>query len=130
MTVVTTRDKEAALRAIITVWLKDQRIYCNNCQATFFPDIPPCCENPQIGKNIDHTMGLLKQNKAMRGLQKSVTGANESNTMRWGVSLPPDLYTTLNKYLQSCGEKGLFVDKKDLRWFMKKFPEFTIPQKI
>ncbi len=45
--------------------------------------------------------------------------------LRWGASVPTRLFSVL----QSKLEKPL-GDKEELRWFIKTFPEFGIPEKV
>lgn len=128
--IVKTSNKEAAFKAVINTWLKDKRVYCNNCGHDFKPELGKCCESPEIGKNIDVMLAIVQQNKNLRAEQFNDLGSSRDKTIRFGVSLPPDLYQILDKYCRDHGDKGLFADAKDLNWFMKKFKCFTIPKEI
>ena len=130
MAFVNTYDRWEAAHAFINTWLKDQSKYCNNCGADYFPDLPYCCEKPQVGRNVDHTVGLIKQNAELRKMSRNVHASNETKTMRWGVSLPPRLFQALNSYFQQHLGHKLFAEKKDLREFAKRFKAFSIPERI
>lgn len=134
---VKTTDKWEAIRAFINTWLKDQTLYCNNCDKDYDPFDKdeqgrwrPCCKNPQIGRNIDHTMGIIKQNKAIRQTRKNEFASVENKTMRWGVSLPPRLLYALERYCKNQTGEKLFSTNADLHAFMKKFPVFCIPEEV
>ncbi len=138
MAIIQSTNKIEATRAFINTWLKDNTMYCNHCGENFNPVIGKnetgsyiytCCENPQIGRNYDHTKGLVEQNKEQTKNLNKNTAATESNSMRLGVSMPPRLYNDLKRYFKSFDEK--FLDTpKELHAFMKAFPEFTIPRII
>lgn len=126
---IKTNNKEQALHAVINFWLKDKSVYCNNCGLSNPPTNPPCCENPQIGKNLDHCRGVIKQNKELQKETYNDYASNANKNMRFSVSLPPALYNVLSKYCELHGEK-LFGSEEQINWFAKKFPQFAIPKKI
>ena len=129
--IVQTHNKWLALKAFINgIWLKDTRLYCNYCGRDFYEGEPTCCENPQIGRNIDHTRGLIKQNKEIQNSRLRETASNESKTMRWGISVPPRLFMDAEKYFEKTYKEKLINDPKELREFMKEFKCFCIPSKI
>lgn len=127
---IKTKDKWVVVKAFITTWLKDQQLYCNYCGSFFDKNFFPCCENPQVGRNIDHTMGLIKQNKEMTKSRLNEFGSTKKKTLRWGVSIPPKLLHDLEKYLKTLGEKKLFNNNREFHQFMRKFPAFRIPDKV
>jgi len=129
---ITTTSKIDAIKSYINTWLKDERFYCNNCGEDWYAPIhmkESCCENPQFGRNIDHTKGLIIQNEQLRKDQLKDTGATETNTWRACLSLPPRLYSDLERFFGQYGEK-LFNDEKEMRKFMKEFPQFCSCKKI
>ena len=133
MAFINVSDKMTAAKALMNDWLKDQTFYCANCGDRWFPEVhihESCCQEPLFGRNIDHTMMLVKLNKEVTKDLKKSTGATENDSMRLGVNMPPQLYSILNNYFKKHGEKGLFNDQKDLRKFMRAFPQFTIPERI
>jgi hypothetical protein len=129
---IKTTDKWTAVQAFINTWLKDQTLYCNHCGMLFDKNFFPCCENPQVGSNIDHTMGLIKQNKEMSKMRLNEFASTKKKTMRWGVSIPPKLLHDLEKYLKSTSgdDEKLFNNNKELHQFMRRFPVFKIPEKV
>jgi len=129
---IKTKSREDAYRAIINTWLKDQTFYCNNCGKTFdkMKDSPFCCEEPHIGKNIDHCKGIIDQNKEMSKSRKNKFASVDSKTFRWGLSLPINLFYTIDNWKKGQGKEGLFREKGEITWFMKKFPQFRIPKKV
>ena len=125
-------NKWEAVHAVINTWLKDQRKYCNNCGATYQPELGQCCNDPAIGTNFDVMVALKRQNQATRDTRANDHAAmTEHGQMRWGVSIPPDLMMTLDNYMKAHGHKrGLFEDVSDLNKFMRKFPIFAIAKKV
>lgn len=132
MAFVKTKSKMTAIRAFINDWLKDQTFYCGNCLETWNPNfhvIESCCENPAFGRNIDHTRAVVKENARIRSNLKKVTAATDNNVMRYGVNLPPKLFHDLTMYFRNHGEK-LFNTPREMRDFMRSFPQFCIPEKV
>lgn len=125
--------KWKAVRALINTWLKDESFYCNHCGLDAHPALllkESCCENPQIGRNKDHYVGCVKQNKAISQQSKKSTGATDSGAMRHAIALPPRLMSFLeNHFRDNYGEK-LFNDKKELHQFMREFPVFCVCEKV
>ena len=127
---VKTQNKWIAARALLNTILKDNSFYCNWCNKDWNPKEFPCCEAPQVGRHIDHTKGIIKQNKEIRETRKNDYASNDDKTFRWGISLPPRVFTLWGKaFCDTYGEK-LLKDDKDLIKFMKEFPEFRIPKKV
>lgn len=117
------------IRAFINHWLKDPRWYCNCCGHNYgYQEVPKppfvCCEEPQVGRNIDHTRGVLKQNEEIRKTRKNTYGADDKMNMRWGISMPPALLRDLEKYFAEHYQEKLFENKEELYKFMKEFPAF------
>jgi len=128
--IIQTRNKWDAIRAFINLWLKDQKQYCNYCGKAFSTEHYPCCENPQIGRNIDHTKGIIKQNKERQETAKNVYGANDAMNLRFAVSLPPRLLFDLEKYVEGTGNGKLFNNITELHEFAREFKVFCVPEKI
>jgi hypothetical protein len=124
------KGKYAEIRKFINQWLLDQSVYCNNCGFPFFVGEKECCENPQIGKNIQHCQALFLQIQAQRKTNLNEFGSNDGKTMRMGVSLPPDLMVKLEQFCKEKWGEKLFVNQKDFRGFMKAFPQFTTCERI
>jgi len=125
-----TNNKWESAKSVINLWLEDPTIYCNNCGQDFNKEFPEaCCENVQLGRNFDHAYGLFQQNKVRREMQKNRYAATEDMTMRACVSLPPKLLQTLEAFFKKYDEK-LFNNDKELKQFMRKFPQFTVPESI
>ena len=124
------KAKYKAIRQFINDWLLDPTIYCNTCGFPYFSGEKPCCDNPLIGKNIQHCQALLLQIAAERKCNLNEYGSNKDKTLRHALSLPPDLIRKLERFCQEkLGEK-LFVNTKDLRGFMKAFPQFVTMERI
>lgn len=118
-----------AIRAFINMWLKDPTWYCNNCGKKYGLGLSPkppfnCCTEPQVGRNIDHTKGIIKQNAEIRKSRKNDFASNNTKDMRWGVSLPPTLIHDLEKYFRKTYDEKLFENREELHKFMKEFPAF------
>jgi len=88
-----------------------------------------CCENMQMGRNKDHVMGIVKQNKEILAKQENVFGSNEEKNFRFGASMPPKLLQDLELYFKGHGEK-LFNNNKEFRAFLKEFPAFQVCEKL
>jgi len=120
------KGKYSEIRKFINHWLTDQSVYCNNCGLPFYGEI--CCEDPQIGKNFDHCWAVVIQNKARQ--KGSGFSANNTNTMRLGLSIPAGLLQALERFCKERLGQKLFVNQKDLRGFSKAFPQFAIWERI
>jgi hypothetical protein len=118
-------DKWDAAKAIINTWGKDQTFYCGNCDEEFMPEFhkyEACCENPAMGRNVDHLMAVIKQNKMTKQLNKDQYGSTgQNNGLRVCLSFPPRLLQTLEEYFRSHNEK-LFNNVEEMHKFMKRFP--------
>jgi len=128
-----TSNKMKAIRAFINTWLKDVTWYCNHCGQNFDAKLfehESCCDNPQIGRNRDHTMGLVNQNKRLQEDRLNDFASNETKTMRWGISIPPRLMSDLERYFKVNYEEKLFNNIGELRQFMQEFPQFRVAKKI
>lgn len=124
-------DKWEAIHAVINKWLKDPTKYCNNCGKTYFPETGACCQNPAICTNWDVCLAIKEQNRWHRDrLANDFATTGKNKNMRWGVSIPPSLYQTLEGYMKQNGHKSVFKETADLNMFMKKFPIFTIAKKV
>lgn len=124
------KGKYAEIRKFINQWLLDPTLYCNSCGFPYFIGEKQCCDNPRIGRNIQHCQALLLQISAEKKCNLNEFGSNKDKTLRQAVSLPPDLMQKLEKFCQEkLGEK-LFVNSKDLRGFMKAFPQFVTSERI
>jgi hypothetical protein len=123
----TTTSKIQAIRAFINLWLSDNTLYCNSCGDRFNAELwqhGACCDNPQIGRNLDHTYYAIKSIKQQRENNLNRHGSDKSKTMRMCVSLPARLMTDLENYFKTYGEK-LFNNESELHSFMKAFPQFS-----
>jgi len=128
-----TNSKVTMIKSFINNWLKDQTFYCNYCGNDFDPikyALKSCCDNPQIGRNIEHVMGVCKQNQAIKEEQMNDYGATKDLKMRAAVSMPPRLMEDLERFFKDNYQEKLFNDNKELRNFMKHFPQFTLAKKI
>lgn len=125
-------NKEKTVRNAIEIWLRDERIYCNNCDVDYGDKPMPCCEDPQIGRNVDHCRGVIKQNKAIRDSRKNAFASNDDKTIRWGLSLPPKLLQFLDVFFKTytIEKQGIFKEEGELVWFARKFPQFAIPERL
>jgi hypothetical protein len=132
---IKTPNKELAFKSVINTWLRDKTYYCNNC-GEIYPRETACCENPQVGTNIDIFFAIVAQNKEMTKSRKNEFGSNDDKNIRWGLSLPVSLHNVLDNWKKSqIGDDGkplpgLFKESGELHWFMKKFPQFRIASKI
>ncbi len=68
-----------------------------------------------------------KQVKIMRGSRKNVYASDDKKDLRWGLSFPKELFFTLDRYLDN---PRFLNEDKEYEWFMKRFPDFKIPDKF
>jgi len=127
---IKTGTKWKAARAFLNLWLKDKSLYCNWCGKTYNEKEFPCCEQPQVGSNLDHTRGIIRQNQAFRNSRNNDTATTKDKSLRWGVSMPPALMTALEKYFMKEYNEKLFKNVEELHQFMREFPVFRIPKKV
>lgn len=125
---VKTNDRWTAVHALMNTLLKDKQKYCNYCGKEFEDSL--CCDNPQIGRHIDHVKGVINQNKVTRSEAKNAFGANGDKSLRLGLSLPPRFLDDLERAFKATYGEKLIRDPKDLHSFMRKFPAFTTCQKV
>jgi len=126
---IKTHDREQAYRKIINLALKDNRKYCNYCRKDYDPKKMPCCERPEIGTNAQHTKAVVIQCRIIRDTRDKDTAATKDNSIRWGVSLPPWMYTMLDNF-ERLHDRRLFASQEDINWFAKTFKAFAIPRKV
>lgn len=122
------KGKYAEIRKYINHWLTDQSVYCNNCGLPFYGE--PCCDHPEIGKNLEHCWAVIVQNKARQKMNRNEFASNTTNTMRLGISMPQKLLQDLEKFCKASMGVKLFENQKDLRGFAKAFPQFMIMERI
>lgn len=127
---IKTKNREDAYKAVINTWLKDKTYYCNNCGELYYEGMAQCCDYPQIGTNFDICTALVRQNRELTKSRRNEYASAKGNNLRFGVSIPISLYYTLDNWKKQQGFKGLFSEKGELTWFMKKFKQFTVPEKI
>jgi len=124
------KGKYAEIRKYINRWLLDQKIYCGSCGFPYFPGEKACCNDPQIGKNIQHCLAVIQQNQKTKANNLNEFGSTKGKTWRHGVSMPIELMHELERFCQETMGQKLFVNKKDFRGFMKAFPQFTTCERI
>lgn len=118
-----------AARHVANLILKSDRLYCNNCGKEY-KEGQMGCENPQIGRHIDHVKGIIKQNKELQKERKNEIASNKNKSMRWGISIPPYFFREWETVFKRTQGEKLLGDNKDLHKFMKEFPAFKIAKKI
>ena len=124
-------NKEQAFRAVINVWLADKTKYCNNCGIKESDvSMTVCCEDPQIGTNFDVTKAIVVQNAYIRETRRNDFASTKDKSLRFGVSLPPALYTVLDNYKKMNNQVGLFQEDGEMVWFAKKFPMFATCKRV
>jgi len=131
---IQTTNKMDCIKAFINMWIKDPTWYCNTCGSRYGVEQPKppftCCEEPQIGRNIDHTKGVIEQNKKIRETRNNDFGSNNAKTIRWGVSLPPALLADLERYFRKHYDMKLFETPEEMQQFARKFPVFATCKRV
>jgi len=129
--------KMKVIRGFINMWLKDETLYCNTC-GTKYTGVrgkwvcdSKRCEEPQIGRNMDHAFGIMKQNKMMKDeVMGSETGASNEGAFRYAVSMPVSLLKDLEALFSSQYQEELFDNVYTLRRFMREFPQFSMARRV
>lgn len=128
MAIVKTTDRMVVIESIINNALKDRQKYCNCCDKDY--DGTLCCEDPQIGDNVDHVRALIIDNQIIRSRNKYETGkGSEKGAMRLAFRLPPRIYHILSTYFKNYGEK-FPKDTPELYRLMRKFNKLCAVDKI
>lgn len=126
---IKTHDKWIAAKAVINTWLKDKQIYCGNCDSDYDKNFFPCCSEPILGTNYDHTKAIVEAIKDQKKMALNEYASNRKRTFRSTVKLPKRLYHILNRYYKNHGTK-LFENQWEMRQFARKFKMFKVPVKI
>lgn len=126
---VKTNDRMEVIHALINQWLRDNSVYCNNCDEEYVEGIT-CCENPQIGTNLSHMQALVIENEIIRDELKYDTGKSEdTGAMRMAFRIPPRLYHFIGNYFKGYNEK-FPRDNKELHQLMRKFNKLCTVREI
>lgn len=123
------KDKWGVVRNLINLWLKDPQLYCGNCDSDYYPNHPKCCDEPIIGDNWKFCKDIVEALKDRRKELRNEYAAIKTMTFRSTVSLPKRLLYFLDKYFKDKHSK-LFENQKEVRQFMRRFPQFRMPIKI
>lgn len=70
---------------------------------------------------------LSDRREYLNNRQENPFASNKDGTLRHALELPTDLARKLANNFPIIFGKG---QKKELHWFMKEFPVFSIPEKI
>jgi hypothetical protein len=77
---------------------------------------------------------LVKQRRAKTsdkfGRLIKENGLVDNDDIRIAVTLPTEVNNALETVLSSDTNGSFPMDKKELHWFMRKFPQFVIPKEI
>jgi len=103
----TTGDREKAYRTVINVWLRS---------------------SPE---NFDLMRQLIKQNKRRQAQLRNSYGSTAfaPDDLRIGLSIPTNLYYTLQGYERLHGREFL-TTKEELHFWFKHFPQFCIAERL
>jgi len=126
---IKTTDKWQACHALINEWLKEKTIYCGNCDADYNKDFFPCCDNPVLGNNYEHTKAIVDAIKDQQKELLNEYASTKKKNFRSTVKLPRRLYYILDKYYKNHGTK-FFENQAEMRQFARKFKMFKIPVRI
>lgn len=124
---VTRWDK---IREFINLWLKDNQVYCGNCNCNYHEAIFPCCEDPSLGTNIKFTKDIIEGVKELRKVQQNPFASTKKKTFRTLIKLPKRLFSDLDKFCKLEWNEKLFSKQTDHTNFAKKFPQFAVPERI
>lgn len=117
------------IEALLNESLKDNTVYCNNCQKDFRKEEFPCCENPKLGTNAEVLRAVIAENDLRRSELYNSNGATRSKSMRIAFSLPVRMYSVIKRYFAKYGE-NFPKDNAELHSMMRKFRKLTIPKDI
>jgi len=124
-----TADKWLMVKDIINDWLRDRTMYCGNCDENYHPATFPCCKDPALGTNAKHCKDIMEAIKDLRKVQLNEYASNKEMTFRTTIKLPKRLFALLEQYFANQGRK-LFENDKERNQFMRKFPVFSVPEKV
>ena len=127
MAFIQTTDKWDAIHAVINEWLRDRTITCDNCGTIWHNGDPWCCDNPVLLTN-EQLFHLIKRQNKDRKLAGNAFMSSEN--MRTAVSMPADLLRFLEAYCKLNHNEKLWNDSRELHAFMRRFPVFTVPDKV
>ena len=127
---VKTTDKWTGAHALINEWLKDKTIYCGNCDSDYNEQFFPCCEEPVLADNAGHTKAIIEAIKDAKKVQVNAYGSNRKMDFRSTVKLPKRIYWILDKYFKQQCQEPLFKDQEDMREFARRFPQFSVAERI
>ena len=126
---IKTTNKKDAYTALINTLLKDPTQYCSECGTPFHRGMPKCCEEAQIGTNMEICSAIIAQVREARETRQNAFASTKNKSLRWGISLPAFIYEGLRDYEAKHHRK--FLDKtEDIVWFARNFPQFAIPKAI
>ena len=126
---IRTKNKWTACHALINVWLRDKTIYCGNCDSDYDKESFPCCEEPVLGVNFDHTKAIVEAIKDQKKTLLNEYASNKKKNFRSTVKLPRRLYHLLNQYFKKHHTK-LFENEVEVRQFARKFKQFKVPIRL
>lgn len=89
-----------------------------------------CCDDQAIGNNVQVCEAIIEQNKDIRATRLNDFGSTKDKSWRLGVSLPPSLYYTIDKWKRANTGVGLFNEPDEMTWFAKKFPVFATCKRV
>lgn len=124
-------EREKAIRVLINVWLRDQKMSCaycgrekdfNRCEDCRGVDVP-------LATNKQILNGFTEELTTLRETRKNKYASTEKKDLRFALSMPVGLYNFLDRAFKRIYNESLFTKEYDVNWFLKKFGRyFGVPQ--
>jgi hypothetical protein len=124
-----TGTRKQAIQSMINMWLKTEVMTCATCGEPYVEGVS-CCDFPVIGNNVDTLKIFLKELKKIKETRANKFASNKDKSLRFGVSMPVNLYNFLDKAMRKLYNERLFNDTHGTVWFAKNFPQFCVPEEI
>lgn len=127
-------QREDAIHALINLWLKDERkscMYCSRYESDLdkYHDCQTCQGKPLLATNKEILKVFSAEMQQIRQTRMNKHGSTKDKSIRWGVSIPADLYRFLDSSFERMYGEHVITKEYDLNWFMKKFGKyFQIPE--
>lgn len=68
----------------------------------------------------------VESSKVMRGTRANKFGSDKSLELRWALRLPGGLWRMFEELIK---DPLMFHEEAELKWFMKTFPQYRLPER-
>lgn len=140
-----TTDREIAIRSFINEWLKDTAPYCHNCGNRIIKANQCNCEQPRVASNMQIVKETIEDVELLKKSRANDFASTKDKSLRFALRLPQCLVMDLETYFEEAarkylpseefiaaqqkGEFKLFNKEYTVGWFVKRFPQFCVPER-